>query len=208
MTSLATIIPLLTFAFVTSSTPGPNNVMLMSSGMNYGFKQSIPHMAGVMVGIPFMVLLVGLGLVQLFEQVPHSFTLLRVVSFCYLMYLAWRIALTKSLRPREISTQPLGFFEAALFQWVNPKAWVMALTAIAVYTPDSRPLNSVFIVVFVFVISGTFATFLWTLLGQQLRQFFSDPVKLRIVNITLALILVATLLPMLLQSQSTITLNP
>jgi len=203
MMSLATIIPLLTFAFVTSSTPGPNNVMLMSSGMNYGFKQSIPHMAGVMVGIPFMILLVGLGLVQLFEQVPHSFTVLRVVSFCYLLYLAWRIAQTKSLRPREKATQPLGFIEAALFQWVNPKAWVMALTAISVYTPDSRPMNSVFIVVLVFIISGTFATFLWTLMGQQLSRYFSDPFKLRVVNISLALVLLATLLPILLQGNLT-----
>jgi len=197
MISLTTLLPLLSFAFVTSTTPGPNNVMLMSSGMNFGFKLSLPHMAGVVFGFPVMIVLVGLGLLQLFEKVPYSFMVLKMISLCYLLYLAWRIANTQSIDSETKTTKPLLFVQAALFQWVNPKAWVMALTAISVYTPATRPLSSVFLVAFAFIISGTFSSLVWTLMGQQLKRLLSDPVKLRAVNILLALLLVATLLPLL-----------
>ncbi len=200
MINLSTIIPLLTFAFVTSSTPGPNNVMLMSSGMNFGFKLSIPHIVGVAIGFPIMILLVGLGLMQLFELVDNSFAVLKLLSVGYLVYLAWRIANTKTLSSGSTSTQPLTVMQAALFQWVNPKAWAMALTAISVYTPPSKPLYSVLLVAIAFVISGTFSTCLWTLMGQQLKRFLNDPLKLRAVNICLAILLVFTLLPMFAHS--------
>lgn len=195
--SITALISLLSFAFVTSSTPGPNNVMLMSSGLNFGFKPSIPHMLGVVFGFPLMVVMVGMGLLQLFEMVPYSFLVLKVLSISYLLYLAWRIASTKSIGSGEKTTKPLRFVQAALFQWVNPKAWVMALTAISVHTPDARPLYSIFIVALAFVISGTFSSSSWTLLGEQLNRFLHNPNKLRAVNIVMALLLIASLLPML-----------
>jgi len=197
MMSITALFSLLSFAFVTSTTPGPNNVMLMSSGLNFGFKSSIPHMLGVVFGFPIMIVLVGAGLLQVFELVPHSFAVLKVLGVSYLLYLAWRIANTKSIGSGEKSTKPLRFIHAALFQWVNPKAWVMALTAISIHTPEARPLYSIFIVAFAFVISGTFSSCLWTLLGHKLTRFLRDQKKLRVVNIVMAVLLVASLIPML-----------
>lgn len=139
-------------------------------------------MLGVLLGFPVMIVLVGVGLLQLFELVPHSVSVLKILSVSYLLYLAWRIANTKSIGSGEKSSKPLRFIHAALFQWVNPKAWVMALTAISVHTPDARPLYSIFIVAFAFVISGTFSTCSWTLLGHQKGTRGSDHSK-TLINI-------------------------
>lgn len=185
------------FAFVTSTTPGPNNVMLMSSGMNFGFKASLPHMSGVAFGFPIMIVLVGLGLMQVFEIVPYSLLVLKIISACYLLYLAWRIANTTTLNTATSASRPLRFIQAALFQWVNPKAWAMALTAISLYTPESRPISSVFLVALTFIISGIFSSSTWTLLGHQLKRFLNDHKRLRAVNMVMAVLLVATLLPVL-----------
>lgn len=201
MLLITTLAPLFLFAFVTSSTPGPNNVMLMSSGMNFGFKPSLPHMAGVVFGFPIMIVLVGLGLMQVFELVPYSLAALKLISLCYLLYLAWRIANTTTLNTGTSTSRPLRFNQAALFQWVNPKAWAMALTAISLYTPESRPISSVFLVAIAFIVSGTFSTTLWTVLGHQLKRFLNDPKKLRAVNIVMAILLIATLLPVLLNTR-------
>lgn len=171
--------------------------MLMSSGMNFGLKASFPHMTGVALGFPIMIVLVGFGLMQVFELVPYSLLALKIISLCYLLYLAWRIATTTTLNTGKGASRPLRFLQAALFQWVNPKAWAMALTAISLYTPDARPLSSVFIVGIAFVLSGTFSSCMWVLLGQQLKRFLNDPRKLRAVNIIMAILLVATLLPVM-----------
>jgi len=200
MLSLSTLIPLFLFALVSSATPGPNNVMLMSSGMNFGFSASLPHMSGVIFGFPIMIMLVGLGLMQVFELVPHSLLVLKLISLCYLLYLAWRIATTSTLNTGESTGRPLRFVQAALFQWVNPKAWAMALTAISLYTPESRPLSSVFIVALTFVASGIISSSTWTLLGHELKRFLTDSMKLRIVNIAMAVLLVASLLPVFFQT--------
>jgi len=154
-------------------------------------------MLGVVFGFPLMITLVGAGLLQVFELVPYSFLVLKILSVTYLLYLAWRIANTKSVGSGETSTKPLTFLHAALFQWVNPKAWVMALTAISVHTPDDRPMYSIFIVAFAFVISGSCSSSLWTVLGHKLNRLLRDPKKLRTVNIALALLLVTSLAPML-----------
>ena len=124
---------LFAFAFVSSVTPGPNNLMLMASGANFGFKRTIPHMLGVGIGFTLMVVLVGAGLMQLFDLYPVSYDVLRVVCVIYLSYLAYRIATAAAPEHQADSTaKPFSFLQAALFQWVNPKAWTMALTAIAV----------------------------------------------------------------------------
>jgi len=197
MPSFTTLIPLLTFAVVTSITPGPNNMMLMSSGMNFGFKSSMAHIAGIVFGFPVMIALVGMGLMQVFELIPHSLLALKLISLCYLLYLAWRIATTTTLHSGESSRRPLRFIQAALFQWVNPKSWAMALTAVSLHTPDSRPMTSVFLVAAAFVLSGTFSACVWTSLGQQLKRFLNDQRKLRAVNILMAVLLIATVLPVM-----------
>ncbi|MGR3491590.1 MAG: LysE family translocator [Shimia sp.] len=192
------LIALAGFAFVSSITPGPNNLMLMASGANYGLRRTLPHMLGVGLGFTAMVVLVGLGLMQVFEAVPGSYTALRAVSVVYLLWLAWRIgsAAPKAPHAPEATGRPMTFLEAAAFQWVNPKAWAMALTAITNYAPE-RSLGGVLVVAVVFGAINLPAVSSWTVLGQQMRRFLTSPTRLRAFNWTMAALLIATLYPIL-----------
>ncbi len=192
------LLGLAVFSLVSSITPGPNNLMLMASGANFGFRRTIPHMLGVGLGFTFMVLMVGVGLVQVFDAFPVSYTILKVVSVAYLLYLAWKIG---SAAPAEESGDeagtPLTFIQAALFQWVNPKAWTMALTAISVYSP-SQSLSAVAFVAAVFGVINLPCVSLWTTLGQQMQRVLTNPARLRAFNILMAVMLVGSLYPVLL----------
>ncbi|MBO6675646.1 MAG: LysE family translocator [Rhizobiales bacterium] len=193
------ILTLVAFAFLSAGTPGPNNLMLMTSGMNYGFRRSLGHITGVAYGFPLMIVAVGLGLTQLFALVPTLEIALKYVCAAYLVYLAYKIA---TARPKitedgamTVSGRPLTFTQAAAFQWVNPKAWVMATTALTVYAlPLSNTANA-FAVAAVFAFAGTFTATSWTALGDRLRLFFADPVRLRVFNTVAATLLLATLIP-------------
>ena len=126
------------FAFVSSITPGPNNTMLLASGVNFGFARSLPHMAGVTLGFCLMILLMGLGLGSVFARFPVLYTVLRYVGGTYMLYLAWKIFRSQPASPADnhaAAAKPMGFTAAAAFQWVNPKAWVMALGSITTYLP-------------------------------------------------------------------------
>ncbi len=184
------------FAFVTSITPGPNNLMLMTSGANFGFRRTIPHMLGVGLGFVIMVILVGAGLVGVFDAYPVSYTVLKVFSVAYLLYLAWKIANSSAPGEAGRSASPMTFLQAALFQWVNPKAWAMALTAVTVYAP-SQSLAAIALVALVFGLVNLPSVGSWTILGQQMRRFLTNPLQLRVFNISMALLLVASLAPML-----------
>ena len=189
---------LITFAFVSSITPGPNNLMLMSSGSNFGFKRTIPHMLGVGLGFVLMVCLVGVGLIQLFDIYPISYQILKVFSITYLLYLAYKIATSSSPENKEANNaKPITFIQAASFQWVNPKAWTMALTAISVYSP-SKSLESILLVGIIFGAINLPSVSAWTILGQQLQRFLTSQKKLKVFNITMAILLVASLYPILL----------
>lgn len=187
---------LVAFAFVSSITPGPNNLMLMASGANFGFRRSIPHMLGIGLGFTFMVLLVGAGLVQVFDAFPISYQILKVVSVLYLLYLAWKIANAAPVQGQEDAGTPMTFLQAAAFQWVNPKAWTMALTAITAYTP-SQTLGAVMIVALVFGAVNLPSVSSWTVLGQQMARILTNPRRLTLFNWTMALLLVASLYPVL-----------
>jgi len=186
------------FALVSSITPGPNNLMLMASGTNFGFVRSIPHMLGVSVGFTLMIVLVGGGLAQIFEIYPVAHAVLKYASCAYLVYLAWKIATSAPPGAKgaaEEKSRPLTFVQAALFQWVNPKAWTMALTAVSAYTLPADPFMSLLVVAAVFGAINLPTVSSWTLMGMQLRRFLSDPLRLRVFNVTMALVLVATLYP-------------
>ena len=187
---------LATFAFVTVMTPGPNNLMLMASGTNFGFSRSIPHMLGIGLGFPLMVACVGLGVMQVFDLWPLSYTLLKIGSVAYLVYLAWKIANAAPPRDAETSGKPLTFLQSAAFQWVNPKAWSMALSAITLYA-TGRDLAAVLWVSGVYVAVSSISTTSWTLLGQQLRRLLKNQIRLRIFNWLMAALLIATLIPVL-----------
>lgn len=193
------LLPLAAFALLAAGTPGPNNLMLMASGMNYGFRRSTGHLTGVAFGFPLMVLAIGLGLSQLFALVPVLEVALKYVCAAYLLYLSYKIATAMpkvaETGEMEVSGKPLSFFQAAAFQWVNPKSWVMATTALTVY---ALPLSSTFnamAVALVFACVGAFTATSWTALGDRLRLFFSNPLRLRIFNGVAALLLLATLVP-------------
>lgn len=192
------VIALALFSFVSSITPGPNNLMLMASGANFGVRRTIPHMLGVALGFTFMVLLVGVGLVQAFDAVPESYMVLKVFSVIYLLYLAWRIAHAAPLSNQDREGSPLTFIQAALFQWVNPKAWTMALTALSVYSP-SQSFASVALVAGVFGSINLPCISFWTGMGQQLQRVLTNPIRLRVFNVAMALLLVASLYPVLIQ---------
>jgi threonine/homoserine/homoserine lactone efflux protein len=190
---------LITFAFVSSITPGPNNMMLMASGANFGFQQTLPHMLGVSFGFVFMVFLVGIGLMKLFDGYPLIYTVLKAFSVIYLLYLAYKIGSASSKSPdaeqhSNSSTGPLSFIQAASFQWVNPKAWTMALTAISVYAPSDK-LSSIALVAAIFGLVNLPSVTVWTLLGQQLKRLLNSELRLRVFNITMASLLVASLYP-------------
>ncbi|KIC21582.1 LysE family translocator [Leisingera sp. ANG-Vp] len=184
------------FAFVSSITPGPNNLMLMASGANFGFRRTIPHMLGVALGFVFMVLLVGAGLVQVFDAFPVSYTVLKAVSVVYLLWLAWKIANAAPVEAKGGAGTPMTFLQAAAFQWVNPKAWAMALTAISAYTPD-QTLTAILLVGVIFGAINLPSVGSWTVLGQQMARFLTSPRRLTLFNWTMAVLLVASLYPVI-----------
>lgn len=189
---------LLVYAFVTSITPGPNNLMLLVSGVNFGFTRTIPHMAGIAIGFLVLLLAVGFGLGAVLTAFPSLHLLLKVAGGAYLLYLAWRIAMSRSLgKDGEAKARPMTFLEAAAFQWVNPKAWVMAVTAMAVYTDPAAPFLSVVLIAVAFAAVNFPSVSTWAGFGMALRGFLADPQRLKWFNIAMGLLLAATLWPML-----------
>lgn len=184
-----------TFAFVTSVTPGPNNLMLMASGANFGIRRTLPHLFGIVVGFAIMVILVGIGLMQVFASYPAVYDLLRVFSVAYLGYLAWKIATAVSISS-SASRSPLTVLQAALFQWVNPKAWAFALTAITVYAP-SQSLAAVGLVALVAGLVNLPSIFVWVVLGHRLQRYLESGIRLRAFNYVMAMLLLASLYPVI-----------
>ena len=191
------LLALLGFAFVTSVTPGPNNMMLVASGANFGFRRSIPHMLGISLGHALMVFLVGLGLAGAIHAVPGLMTGMKIASILYMMWLAWKIAHSAAPGEGKAGGQPFSFLQAAAFQWVNPKAWAMALGATSAYAADGS-VQSYLIVAAVFASVNLPSVSLWAYAGQKMRRFLSSPSRLRGFNWTMAILLIASLVPVLL----------
>jgi threonine/homoserine/homoserine lactone efflux protein len=190
---------LVSFAFVTSITPGPNNIMLTASGVNFGFARTLPHMSGICVGFTALVLGVGVGIGAVFAAAPVLQTALKVIGAAYMLWLAWRVA-TAGGSPEHADERgrPLTFWEAAAFQWVNPKAWVMAIGAMALYVRPDHSAFDIGVVTLVFGLMCVAAVGVWTAFGHALRNVLRDPVKVRAFNIAMALLLVASILPIVI----------
>jgi len=184
------------FALVSSITPGPNNLMLMASGANFGFRPTIPHMLGIGLGFMVMLLLVGVGLIGVFDSVPNSYETLKVVSVAYLCWLAWKIATAAPPDGTEKTGKPFTFLQAAAFQWVNPKAWTMTLSAMTLYAAD-RSFGAIMVVTLVFGIINLPAVSLWTVVGQKMQILLTRQTRLRIFNATMAFLLMSSLVPVL-----------
>ncbi len=192
------LIAFIAFAFVTSVTPGPNNMMLLASGVNFGLRRSVPHMLGISLGFMVLVMAVGLGLGQLFEQQPLLYSVLRYLGAAYLLYLAWKIARSGAPQTPDVAPpKPFSFLQAAAFQWVNPKAWVMAIGAITTYTPHEHFTVNVLLIAALFALVNCPSVGLWTVAGSLLRTWLRDPRILRAFNLGMAVLLVLSLYPIL-----------
>ncbi len=195
---LGILVSLIGFAFATSATPGPNTLMLLASGVNFGFRKTIPHMMGIGVGFLGLLLCVGFGLGALLEQMPALYLALKFAGGAYLVYLAWRIAMARSIgEGGKAGARPMSFVEAAAFQWVNPKAWVMAIAAMATFTNPDRLTLSTILVALVFFFVNIPSASIWTVCGAMLREWLSHPTRLKVFNISMAILLVVSLWPML-----------
>ncbi|KAB0681922.1 LysE family translocator [Aureimonas leprariae] len=195
--TLDVFLALLAFAFVSSVTPGPNNMMLMASGVNFGFRRTIPHMLGIAVGFVALLLSVGFVLGGLLAAYPALEKAMKWLSAAYLLWLAWKIASARGIGTGKETARPMTFTEAALFQWVNPKAWTMALAAMGAYTNATAPGLSVLIVSFAFGLVNFPSVSVWTTFGVALRSLLANPRRLRIFNVAMGVLLVASLWPML-----------
>lgn len=195
--SADTLFALVLFAFATSITPGPNNMMLFASGVNFGFRRTVPHMLGIGAGFLSLLIGVGMGLGAVLHAYPPAFIALKVAGGLYLLWIAWKIGSSRSMGDGEAKARPMTFLGAAAFQWVNPKAWVMAVTAMAVYPNPEHYALTVAIVALVFAAVNVPSVSTWAGFGSALREWLSVPVRLKWFNITMAVLLVLSLWPML-----------
>ncbi len=201
------IVALCLFAIATSITPGPNNIMLLASGVNFGFRRTLPHTLGISGGFFTLLLCVGFGLGFLFTTFPLLQLLLKIVGSAYMLYLALRIATSRSVdlkeenpketNPKETKARPINVIEAAFFQWVNPKAWVMAISSMSLYTSSQQPVSSTLTVAVLFALLNWPCVCSWAIFGSSLRGFLSDPRRLRWFNLAMGGLLAASIVLLL-----------
>jgi threonine/homoserine/homoserine lactone efflux protein len=187
-----TLLAVAAFCVVTLFTPGPNNLMLMASGVNFGAVRTLPHMLGVVTGFPAMTAIVGLGLAGLFLAWSSAFMLLKAASVVYTLWLAWKIANAGAVDIDQPEGKPLSFAQAVAFQWINPKAWSMALTATTVYAPNQNT-GSVLTIAGMFLLFGIGSSGAWMAMGGAISRWLSSPARLRLFNLTMALLLVGSI---------------
>ena len=181
---------------IAAVTPGPNNVMLTTTGLNFGVRRGIPHLLGICIGFPVMLALIGLGFGTLFELYPLLHEIIKVIGIVYLLFLAWKIAMTRGGMERIERARPISFWQAAAFQWVNPKAWVMGSSALAAYTSlDDNFFLQVAIICTTFFFITLPCAGVWLVFGAGLQRFLRDPKHLRVFNIAMALLLAASIIP-------------
>ena len=190
------ILPLLLFSISTAITPGPNNVMVTASGVNFGYKKTLPHILGITFGFPVMIVLIGLGLGSVFKSFPVIHHILKYIGATYLLYLAFKIATFSSFNNNGDRNKPFTFWQAVIFQWVNPKAWVMAVGAISTFTSVGRDVfGEVLLIAFVFCIICFPCVSLWAFLGTNIKRLLTTDFYRKVFNISMAFLLVMSLLP-------------
>jgi len=188
------------FSVTTSMTPGPNNIMLLSSGLTFGYKRTIPHILGVVIGFPVMTIFVGLGLGEFFKLYPFTFIVLKIIGIIYLLWLAWKIAIsTPEFKEKDKNAQPLKFLPIILFQWINPKNWIKIITAMSVYvTSVEHATAQIIVITTMFFITVLMSANSWTLGGVVLKKFIKSNVGIKRFNIIMAILLVLSIIPTLL----------
>jgi len=194
------LLSIATFTVSSTMTPGPNNIMLLSSGLTFGYKRTIPHILGVTLGFSLMVLLVGLGFGIIFEKFPVVLKVLKVVGIAYLFWMAYKIATSKGSMNIKEKSKPFTFVQAALFQWVNPKGWIMSLTSISIFVSSKEDsITQVLIISLIFLLSGMLSTNTWAIGGVTLKRFIKDESHVRKFNIIMAILLIASVIPFIFE---------
>ena len=188
-------LPMLGFMFVAAFTPGPNNIMLAASGANFGFMRTQPHMLGVTTGFCFLLVLAGFGLDQVFKLMPLAQQFFRVMALGFIFWLAWKIAGAKQSHDDARVSVPLKFWQAAAFQLINPKALVMSVTVISTYVDPSRFIAQFLLLLVSFTIITHLSTMTWSAFGMVIRRFIQTPLRFRVFNIIMAVLLVMSILP-------------
>ncbi len=184
----------LAFALAMTITPGPNNVMVMASGLNFGYRRTVPHMLGISVGFPVMLVAVGAGLGAIIQGHPEVQRVLSYVGAAYLLWLAWKIAVAAAPETGAVAGRPIGFFQAAGFQWINPKAWMIALGAVATFTSaDGNFVTEVAIIVVILAVVVYPCVSVWALFGGALGRLLHRPHLRTVFNVIVALLLIASL---------------
>jgi threonine/homoserine/homoserine lactone efflux protein len=218
------------FMLVSSITPGPNNTMLMASGVHFGYRRTLAHLMGVQLGFGFMLIAVGLGLHAVLAQFPAFYDLVRFAGGAYMVWMAWSLASARphvavpaaldlglhsaqtphpspapgthdaqqDLASAQDGAKPLGFWGAVLFQWVNPKAWVMAVTIMSAYVPPGAGLLQIAPLGLMYVALGFPCSSVWVGFGSALRSYLQEPFRLRVFNCSMAAALLLSLYPMLI----------
>lgn len=198
MTALALLVPYVFYCAVMTGTPGPNNMMALASGVRVGVLRSLPLVLGISVGVALQLAAVAFGLGTLFTTMPWLHTVLQIAGASFLVYIAWKIAMSGPLkRSEEADIRPLGFFGAAVFQWLNPKAWAMTMSAVAAYIP--QPVASLDVAIACAVMAGVAIPLvsLWAAGGSLLRRWLMRPGVARVFNGAMAVLLLASTLPIL-----------
>ena len=189
------------FSFATSLTPGPNNIMLLSSGLTFGYKKTVPHMLGVVIGFPLMTICVGLGLGEFFLLFPFCFTILKFMGILYILWLAWKIANSSPKFERsDQNTKPLKFIPILLFQWVNIKNWMKIVTAMAVYiTAVENAFSQIIVISVIFFITVLVSANSWVLGGVALKKIIKSDVGIKRFNIVMGILLILSMYPTLFE---------
>lgn len=207
MMPLEQLMTLTGFVVVMSGTPGPNNMMLLASGARFGFRRSIPHILGIVGGCQILLVATALGLGQLLVYFPGLESGLKLLCGLALLYLTWLLVKpSASVAPVPEAdlppdgpavSNPLSFWQGAMFQWVNPKAWMMMLTAIATYTEPHSIWSNTLVIGLMFIALGTPVISAWNLFGASLRQFLQSPRNSRLFNLLMGMLLLASMYPLL-----------
>jgi len=192
------LLALTVFSCVMAFTPGPNNIMLAASGVNFGFTRTIPHMAGVTFGFAVLLAACAAGLGIVFIAVPSLQLVLKIAGAAYMLWLAFRVATAHLSSEERTPGRPFTFLQAAAFQWINPKAVVAALSAIALYVRPGHERADFLVMLAVLTVCTLGSVLTWTGFGVALRQFLHDPAHARLFNGAMALLLVASIVPMVI----------
>ncbi|MCI4665888.1 MAG: LysE family translocator [Neomegalonema sp.] len=190
--------PLAAFAFATSITPGPNNLMLMASGARFGLRRTTPHLLGVTLGFGVLTIAAGLGVATMVQAAPEAKFVMQAAAAAFVLYLAWKIISAHETAQAAAGAAPLSFLQAAAFQWINPKGWAMALTAITAYTPSDAPLGVIVAAAAVFCVVNFPCVGAWAAAGVRIFSWLKSPGQRRVFNWLMAGFLVASMAPIVL----------